>query len=161
MELRNQTVINSKDKPIPAPQVMIYAAQEQNDTEYPTEVVLTALAEELTMPGTDMVQIGNTVFIGHRGEGKYKNVMEGRALNVDTGRNFINNGLKYIAYLQRKGIKYYRSDFRSKQFLTAFQYWHQKSEDSDTEIAVVQLDTGGYRAFITIGEDSLKEFWSL
>lgn len=155
------TVVDSKQKPLPAPEVMMLFASEFNDTGQPVDKVITALAQELAMPNTDQVQIGNTVFIGHRGKGKYKNVMEGRALNVDTARNFMRNGLKYIAYLQNKGVEYYRTDFNEKSYITAFQYWYRQSEGTDTEIDVVQFENGGYRAFIKIGEDSLAEFWRL
>lgn len=155
------TVVDSTKQPLQAPEIIMTAASELNNTGRPVGNVIAALAQELAMPNTDQVQIGNTVFIGHRGKGKNKNVMEGRALNLDTARNFMRNGLKYISYLQRKGVEYYRTDFDEKQYLTAFQFWYNKSEGTDTEIDVVQLDTGGYRAFIKIGEDSLAEFWRL
>ena len=155
------TVVDSTKQPLQAPEIIMTAASELNNTGRPVGNVIAALAQELAMPNTDQVQIGNTVFIGHRGKGKNKNVMAGRALNLDTARNFIRNGLKYISYLQRKGVEYYRTDFDEKQYLTAFQFWFNKSEGTDTEIDVVQLDTGGYRAFIKIGEDSLAEFWRL
>jgi len=155
------TVVDSTKQPLQAPEIIMTAASELNNTGRPVGNVIAALAQELAMPNTDQVQIGNTVFIGHRGKGKNKNVMEGRALNLDTARNFIRNGLKYISYLQRKGVEYYRTDFDEKQYLTAFQFWYNKSEGTDTEIDVVQLDTGSYRAFIKIGEDSLAEFWRL
>jgi hypothetical protein len=153
------TVVDSKEQFLSAPEVIMRFAQDFNNTGYPLQNVLAAIAEELNMPGTDQVQIGNTVFIGHVGEGERKNVMEGRALNIDTGRNFMRNGLKYIAYLQNKGIRYYRTDFDERSYITAFQFWYKKSEGSDTEIDVVQLDNGSYRAYIYIGDESLKEFW--
>jgi hypothetical protein len=155
------TVVDSKEQFLSAHEIIMRFAQDFNDTGYPLQNVLAAIAQELSMPGTDQVQIGNTVFIGHTGEGEHKNVMEGRALNVDSGRNFMRNGLKYIAYLQNKGIRYYRTDFNERAYITAFQFWYKKSEGSDTEIDVVQLDTGGYRAYIYIGDESLKEFWSI
>ena len=155
------TVVDSKQRPLPAPEVIMIAASELNNTKYSTDHVLAALARELAMPNTDQVQIGNTVFIGHRGKGKYKNVMEGRALNLDTAQNFVRNGLKYLAYLQNKGVEYYRTDFDAQEYLSAFQFWYNKTEATDTEVDVVQLDTGGYRAFIKIGKDSLAEFWRL
>jgi hypothetical protein len=73
----------------------------------------------------------------------------------------VRNGLKYLAYLQNKGIRYYRTDFNAKEYVTAFQFWYKRSENTDTEVDVVQLDTGSYRAYIYIGDDSLKEFWSI
>ena len=71
------------------------------------------------------------------------------------------NGLIYIAYLQSKGIRHYRTDFNEKSYVSAFQYWYRQSEGTDTEIGVDQLDNGKYRAYVYIGDDSLKEFWRL
>ena len=153
------TVVDSSKQPLPAPEIIMRAAQEFNNTEYSLQNVLIGITKELTMPNTDQVQIGNTVFIGHTGEGKHKNVMEGRALNIDTAQNFVRSGLKYLAYLQNKGIRYYRTDFNAQEYLSAFQFWYNKTKDTDTEVDVVQLDTGGYRAYIYVGDDSLKNFW--
>jgi len=153
------TVIDSKKQFLSAPEIIMRFAQELNESGYPLQNVLAAIAEELNLPNTDQVQIGNTVFIGHTGKGKHKNVMEGRALNVDTANNFLRAGLKYVAYLQNKGIRYYRADFKTDQYVSAFKFWYKKVEGSDTEIDVVQLDTGMYRAYIYIGDESLKEFW--
>ena len=152
------TVVDSKKQFLAAPEVIMRFAQEFNNTEYPVQNVIASIAEELAMPNTDQVQIGNTVFIGHTGEGKHKNVMEGRAFNVDTAQNFVRSGLKYLAYLQNKDIRYYRTDFNAREYLSAFQFWYSKTKDTDTEVDVVQLDTGGYRAYIYIGDDSLQSF---
>ena len=151
--------IDSQKNPLTAPEVLIRFGSEMNNTGQPLANALAALASELSLPNTDQVQVGNTVFIGHTGTGKHKNVMDGRAINIDTARNFMRNGLKYIAYLQNKGIRYYRTDFNEKSYVTAFQFWYNKSQGTDTEIDVVQLEDGSYRAYIYIGDDSLKEFW--
>ena len=151
--------IDSQKNPLPAPEVILRFVQDYNDSGYSPQHVLAAIAEELTLPNTDQVQVGNTVFIGHTGTGKHENVMDGRALNIDTARNFMRNGLKYIAYLQNKGVRYYRTDFNEKSYVTAFQFWYNKSQGSDTEIDVVQLEDGSYRAYIYIGDEPLKEFW--
>ena len=155
------TVVDSKQTPLPAPEIIMRFGAEMNNTGQPMAKALVALAGELALPNTDQVQIGNTVFIGHRGKGKYKNVMEGRAFNLDTAQNFVRNGLKYLAYLQKKKVEFYRTDFDADEYLSAFQFWYNKTKDTDTEIDVVQLNTGGYRAFIKIGKDSLEEFWRL
>ena len=62
------------------------------------ETILATLAKETSLPDTDVVQIGNTVFVGYVGEGKNKTKMVGRPLNVDTARNYANNMVKYYAY---------------------------------------------------------------
>ena len=155
------TVVDSKKQFLAAPEVIMRFAQEFNNTEYPVQNVIAAIAEELAMPNTDQVQIGNTVFVGHTGKGKRKNVMFGRAFNLDTGQNFVRNGLKYVAYLQNKGIKYYRTEFAAPEYVTAFKLWYERTKNTDTEVDVVQLPDGSYRAYIYIGDESLKEFWRI
>ena len=137
------TVADSKTNPLTAPEIIMTYVKDLDDGTYPLANVLASISEELRLPNTDQVQIGNTVFVGHVGTGKHKNAMFGRAFNLDTGRNFVRNGLKYLAYLQNKGIKFYR----------------EKTKNTDTEIDVVQLNTGGYRAYIVLGNDPLTEFW--
>jgi hypothetical protein len=130
-----------------------------DDGEYPVANVIASVAEELSLPNTDQVQIGNTVFVGHTGKGKHKNVMFGRAFNLDTGKNFVRNGLKYLAYLQNKGVKYYRTEFVAPEYVTAFKLWYEKTRSTDTEIDVVQLEGGGYRAYVVLGDTPLTDFW--
>ena len=156
MELRQQTVVNSKEQPLTAPEIITYAIAEQNDTDVPTDKGMLMVAKELAMPDVDTVQIGNTVFIGHRGKGDRKYFMWGRALNIDTGRNFIANGLLYMAYLQDKGVTLYTTEFNNPQYLTAFQYWSRMNGDTYTD--VIQKEDGTYQAFIKIGEEPLRNY---
>ena len=105
-------VVNSKEKLLNGPEIVGMSAYNMPDLKYPKEVVLAAVAAEFSLPRTDLVQIGNTVFVGHIGKGKKnKKKMVGRAFNVDTGRNFIVNGFKYFTYLQKKGITHYTTEF--------------------------------------------------
>jgi hypothetical protein len=124
---------------------------------YPQGVSMGAIAAELTMPGMDVVQIGNTVFIGHLGKGKNAKKMVGRALNVDTGKNFITNGLKYFTYLQKRGITHYSTKFYSPIFLNAFRVFQRQAHKQDTQIGIGKLkqspDT--YVAFIRLGKEPL------
>ena len=77
--------------------------------------MLASVAKETTMENADVVQVGNTVFIGHKGKGANKSKMVGRAFNVDTGRNFINNILNYLNYLQNKKLCNYRNTLNLKR----------------------------------------------
>ena len=97
------TVIDSNETQLTPPEVLLEFAENYNSTEYATEIVAAALAKELTMEDVDKVQFGNTVFLGHRGKGKNKDLMWGRGLTVDTASNFISAGLKYFTHLQELG----------------------------------------------------------
>jgi hypothetical protein len=131
-------VVDSKETPLPAPEVIMESIRNYNITPYPDEVVATSIARELAMPEVDTVQIGNTVFIGHRGKGDNKDKMVGRAFNIDTGENFIRNGLMYFDYMQRKGITRYVTQYDGDIFDSAFQIFKRRAEMRDTEIAMAK-----------------------
>lgn len=155
MQNTKHTVVSSKERMLTPPEIITYAVAEQNTTDIPTDRGMLMVAQELSMPGVDMVQIGNTVFIGHVNP-KRKELMWGRALNVDTGRNFISNGSLYIAYLQNKGIELYTTTFANPQYLTAFQYWSRLKGDTYTD--VIQNPEGDYTAIIKIGKQPIRDF---
>jgi hypothetical protein len=113
---------------------------------------MAGIAKEMTMKDTDMVQIGNTVFIGHRGKGDNKDLMWGRALNIDTAQNFVANGLKYFTHMQKIGVRRYVSDYDGAIYDSAFKAWKRYADKLDTKIAVGRKATGGSRAYVTLGK---------
>lgn len=130
--------VDSKETPLPAPEVIMESIRNYNATPYPADVVATSIAKEMTMPDVDMVQIGNTVFIGHRGKGENKDKMVGRAFNIDTGENFIRNGFKYFNYLQRKGFTRYVTQYDGDIFDSAFRTFYRRIKNSDSKLAMAK-----------------------
>jgi hypothetical protein len=64
--------------------------------------------------------------------------MVGRPLNVDTGRNYIKNILKYIAYIQGQGITHYSShSLIGESLLPAMRVIHKRLQDTDTELMLL------------------------
>ena len=106
-----ENVVDSKQEPLPAPTILTMVAGQLNLGGNTPEAALLGLAKEVSMPNVDQTQVGNTVFVGHRGKGPNKNKMVGRAFNVDTARNYIDNYVKYLKVLQQKGITHYSIDF--------------------------------------------------
>ena len=111
------TVVDSTQEPLPAPSVLSMAAAELDLKGITVEAAMLGLAHEMSLPDVDLVQVGNTVFIGHKGKGEAKNKMVGRAFNVDTARNFVNNYVKYLTVLQGKGITHYSIDFKGEELV--------------------------------------------
>lgn len=130
--------VDSKETPLPAPQVIMESIRNYNVTQYPADVVAASIAKELTMPNVDMVQIGNTVFIGHKGKDDNADKMVGRAFNVDTGENFIRNGFAYFNYLQDQGITRYVTQYDGDVFDSAFKTFQRRADPSDTTIAMAK-----------------------
>ena len=151
------TVIDSKSEPLPAPTVISPVVGELAPKNISTEAAMLSIVEEMNMEDADMVQIGNTVFLGHRGKGKDEDLMWGRAFNVDTAQNFIANGLRYFTYMQRKGIKRYVADYDGDIYDSAFKAWKRYTDKGDSGIAVGRKASGGSRAYVTLGEIPLSE----
>lgn len=147
-----QTVVDSKERPLPAPTVITTALGELNLGGITPAAAMAGIAKEMTMKDTDLVQIGNTVFIGHRGKGENKDLMYGRALNIDTAQNFVANGLKYFTHMQKIGVKRYVSDYDGAIYDSAFKAWKRYADKLDTKIAVGRKATGGSRAYVTLGK---------
>ena len=151
------TVIDSKARPLPAPTVITTVIKELDLGGVPPDAAMASIAKEMTMKDVDMVQVGNTVFLGHRGKGKNKDLMWGRAFNIDTAQNFIANGLKYFTHMQRIGVKRYVSDYEGDVYDSAFKTWKRYTDKGDSEIAVGRKASGGSRAYVTLGEIPLSE----
>tara|TARA_R110000822_G_scaffold195508_1_gene333595 strand:+ start:93 stop:560 length:468 start_codon:yes stop_codon:yes gene_type:complete len=151
------TVIDSKVEPLPAPTVISTLVGDLDLKGVSPEAALLSIVKEMSMEDADMVQVGNTVFLGHRGKGENKDLMWGRAFNVDTAQNFVANGLKYFTYMQRKGIKRYVSDYDGAVYDSAFKAWKRYTDKGDSEIAVGRKASGGSRAYVTLGEMPLSE----
>ena len=107
-------VVDSKEKPLPAPTIISMTAGQEDLTrsgkKITPEAALAGVTKELTLPSVDVAQVGNTVFIAHKGEDKNK--LHGRLFNVETARNLVKNVIKYFKILQQKGVTHYSADFK-------------------------------------------------
>ena len=150
--------VDSKKQELTTPEVVIQAVEQLGDTEdTPIQTTLLAIAKEGSMENADTIQIGNTVFLAHRGVGDNKNKMVGRAFNIDTGRNFISNAVKYLQYLQEKNITHYSTEFEGDTLLPAMQMLQKrlkKTSDSAMYIGITEDDE--YLVYIKLGEEPVR-----
>ena len=91
-------LVDSNTQKLEMKQVIKIAA-ENTKSEYSFDQVFMAIMKELTLPGSIVVQLGNTVFIAHRSP-EDPGTAEMRALNADTAQNFLTNCEQFakIAY---------------------------------------------------------------
>jgi hypothetical protein len=150
------TVIDSKVEPLPAPTIISMMVGELDLKGVSTKAALVAIAQEISMPNVNLVQVGNTVFIGHRGEGEKKNMMWGRAFNVDTAQNFVANGLKYFTHLQELGITKYRTQYEGDVYDSAFKTWKRYVDKGDSKLAVGLYSNGTSRVYVSLGKMPLS-----
>ena len=153
-QVLGDVVVDSTQEPLPAPSVLSMAAAELDLKGITVEAALMGLVHEVSLPDVDLVQVGNTVFIGHKGKGEAKNKMVGRAFNVDTARNFVNNYVKYLKVLQQKGVTHYSIDFDGGALVPVAKAIGKKLRDTGVQAHMVAFKDGsGYRVFFKFPSD--------
>ena len=149
-------VVDSNKQQLETHEVIVMAVEDQRG-ENSLEEDLLRISSEANLPSVDLTQIGNTVFIGHVGEGKNKTKMVGRPLNVDTARNYANNMVKYYAYLQNKGITHWNATFTGDELVPLVRIVQKKLVDTDTKLYLGQYeDSDDYGVFPRIGKEPLE-----
>jgi len=150
-----ENVVDSKQEPLSAPSVLSMAVAELDLGGVTVEAAMLGLAHEISMPNVDQVQVGNTVFLGHRGKKANKNKMVGRAFNVDTARNYIDNYVKYLKVLQQKGVTHYSIDFDGEALVRVAKAIGKKLRDTGVQAYMLPFkDSSGYRVFFKFPSNS-------
>ena len=150
-QVLGNVVVDSTQEPLPAPSVLSMAAAELDLKGITVEAALLGLAHEVSLPDVDLVQVGNTVFIGHKGKGEAKNKMVGRAFNVDTARNFVNNYVKYLTTLRAKGITHYSIDFDGGELVPVAKAIGKKLRDTGMQAHMAPFKSNaGYRVYFLL-----------
>ena len=150
-------IVDSNNKQLDIHTIIIMAINNLGTKDKSVKQALASIVTEAQRETCEVVNIGNTVFIGHRGEGKNKTKMVGRPLNVDTGRNYIKNILKYMAYIQGQGITHYSTQFEGETLLPAMRVIHKRLQDTDTDFAVGRTKDNKYAVLIKFGKEPLSE----
>lgn len=147
--------VNSKNEVLSTPEVITMALEQLDSDQYTLDAAFKIIAKEAET--ADIVQFGNTVFLANKGKNGNRNKLVGRAFNVDVARNFIDNSLDYIEYLQEKGITHYTTIFEGSEILKLMQFLQRFLKNTDTNIYVGEDANGKYIAYLKIGNDPIPE----
>ena len=150
-------IVDSNQKQLDIYEIITMAVHNLESDGLEFKKAIATILTEAQRETCEVVKVGNTVFIGHRGEGKNKTKMVGRPLNVDTGRNYVKNMLEYGAYIQGQGITHYSAQFEGEALLPAMRVIHKRLQDTDTEFAVGQTEDDEYGVYIKFGKELLSE----
>ena len=91
-------LVDSKQQKLNAGQIIGLWLQNNPNQEKPPQVMLPAILHELSMPGVQTKQIGNTLFEvmpGKDGQGFFK------AFNADVGQNFVENSKMFVVWASK------------------------------------------------------------
>lgn len=107
--------VDSKKNQLTMQEVMIRSIHAQKDQfEVPLDQAFMLLVEELKMENSEAIQFGNTVFVTHYSPESPTCFMY--ALNIDTAKNFVNNGEMYVRRLINKGMKGFMTSYTTESF---------------------------------------------
>jgi len=152
-----EAVVDSKQEPLSGPAIIAMAAEQLDLGGVPIPAAIASVAEELHMKSVDAIQVGNTVFIAHRGKGANKNKMVGRSFNVDTAQNFINNYVKYLSVLRNKGVTHYSVDFDGQELLPVAKAVGKRIRGTGMKAMMAAFeDNTGYRVYFKLNSTKDK-----
>ena len=107
--------VDSKKQKLSLQEILVRALYgQQKQLDRPVEQAMLLIVEELKMPNSEAIQFGNTVFISHYASESPLYAMY--ALNVDTAKNYINNGEMYVRHLMKRGIQGFVTSYQTESF---------------------------------------------
>ena len=155
----NTNLVDSQQTPLPTPEVIMRdeAANTLAPKDMSLEHRLAILTKQFMLPDTDMVQVGNTVFVGHPGKGKQKNKMYGQLFNADPADNYVNNFIKYLSVLRKRGVTHYSADIETNFFKGVEDAVNNKLNLADLEGGVEYMDNGVASLYIRFPSNLRKK----
>ncbi len=148
-------VVDSNEQKLTTPEIVIQTMESKTDTKNDLVNAMRLLAKEGSIENADTVQIGNTVFLAHRGKDKNKNKMVGGLFNVDTVPNFTENYIKYFQYLQNKNITHYNGRFSEDTLLPAAKMVQEQLTKADDSKMYLGTQDKDYVVYVNIGKDPI------
>lgn len=148
------TTVDSKKDKLSIPEIITQAAYNNPSEGIPPYAAILSIVKEGSMPNTEVREYGNTVFITHFS--KDKDLAVGRALNIDTAKNFILNGEEYFRDLVRGGTKKFVAQFDQKSFATAFLAFKRKPITTEMKMWMVDTPKGNTQVRIALDGELIE-----
>ena len=141
-------MVDSKEKKLDFAQIAAIAMKNTHSN-VPDRLAMPAILTEVTQPNTDVKQMGNTVFILHKGkngQGFFK------ALNADKARNFVENSKQYVVYAKKIGMNMLVTEFDDPAISTLFHAISKKPPMPGMGFKEYKLKSGGRRIVLNLGQ---------
>ena len=141
-------MVDSKEKKLDFAQIAAIAMKNTHSN-VPNRMAMPAILTEVTQPNTDVKQMGNTVFILHKGkngQGFFK------ALNADKARNFVENSKQYVVYAKKMGMNMLVTEFDDPAISTLFHAISKKPPMPGMGFKEYKLKSGGRRIVLNLGQ---------
>jgi hypothetical protein len=140
-------MVDSKEKKLDFAQIAAIAMKNTHSN-VPDRLAMPAILTEVTQPNTDVKQIGNTVFILHKGKNGQAFF---KALNADKARNFVENSKQYVVYAKKIGMNMLVTEFDDPAISTLFHAISKKPPMPGMGFKEYKLKSGGRRIVLNLG----------
>jgi hypothetical protein len=141
-------MVDSKEKKLDFAQLGAIAMKNTHSN-VPDRLAMPAILTEVTQPNTDVKQIGNTVFILHKGKNGQAFF---KALNADKARNFVENSKQYVVYAKKMGMNMLVTEFDDPAISTLFHAISKKPPMPGMGFKEYKLKSGGRRIVLNLGQ---------
>lgn len=139
-------MIDSRDEKLDSAAI-IAIALENTKSPYPPQVAYPAILREMTLPGTFVEQIGNTIFIMHMRDtlGVFK------ALNADSAQNFYQNSVVFLGMAKKEGMKTLVTEFQDENIYRMIKMIAANPPYQGMGMKAEKLSSGELRVTINLG----------
>lgn len=142
--------VDSKQRKLSLTEIIQISGYMQ-DSPYDLRDLMMRVVMELAMPTTDHMVKGNTLFIIEKGEGRNGFM---RALNADTGPNFLESCRSFTDSAYLLGYDTLVTQFDEPSFLQVFRYMARPPRPrEDMGYEVQETDDGGYQVTFQLGPE--------
>jgi len=153
--------VNSKQKQLSIPEVITTALKDLRVPQQRLAASMLGVVQQGSMENTDTKQFGNTVFISTiKTTDNGVTVAYLRALNADTARNYLENGVEYFKYIIDKGVSYVFMTFAESSVVSVLKAIEnpaiQEKVGMKAKVAMKKTKNGNYMAVVRVvqeGED--------
>jgi hypothetical protein len=118
---------------------------------------LLGFVQQASMPDTDTVQFGNTVFVSHIKARDGIKVAYLRAVNADTARNYVDNGVEYFKHIIAMGVSYVFLTFAESSVVSVLKAVSdpkvQAKVGLKAKVAMKKSPNGNYIAVIRVMQE--------
>jgi hypothetical protein len=141
-------LIDSHQRKLSPTQIIEQAVQNIPNNKYSADQTLASVITETRMPHSFVMQEGNTLFVIHAGKDR---VALFRALNADTGKNYLENSLIFTKAMYMAGFDSMVSHFDDPAIIKVFQYVARHPFQRDMGMEVRRHEDGGYLGIVQLG----------
>lgn len=145
--------VDSKQRKLTLTEIVQISGYQQG-AEYDLRQLMLRIVAELSLPETQHMIFGNTLFIINKGEGRNGYM---RALNADTGQNFLESSKRFADAAYMLGYDNLYTEFEEPSFIQIFQIISRNPPRKDMGFELYEMKDGSYGVNFSLGPERKED----